>query len=128
MIVAGIGCRPGITRNALLALVQRVAGRHPLDRLAAPAFRQGEAAISDLAKALKVELVWVSALDMTERQVECETHSAIAFEKTGFSSVAEACALAGAGPKSRLLVTRQSDRDVTCALAISTDMTGIENG
>ncbi|WP_082785310.1 cobalamin biosynthesis protein [Gluconobacter japonicus] len=128
MIVAGIGCRPDITTDALLSLVQRVSAGHLLARLAAPAFRQGEPAISALAKTLKVELVWISAQDMAERQVECETHSALAFEKTGFSSVAEACALAGAGPKSRLFVTRQSDRDVTCALAISSDRTRIENG
>ncbi|KXV40840.1 cobalamin biosynthesis domain-containing protein [Gluconobacter japonicus] len=112
----------------MLSLVQRVSAGHSLARLAAPAFRKGESAISALAKILKVELVWISAQDMAERQVECETHSAIAFEKTGFSSVAEACALAGAGPKSCLLVTRQSNRDVTCALAISSDTTGIENG
>jgi len=128
MIVAGIGCRPEITTDALLSLVQRVSAGHLLARLAAPAFRKGEPAISALAKTLKVELVWISAQDMAERQVECETHSAVAFEKTGFSSVAEACALAGAGPKSCLLVTRQSNRDVTCALAISSDTTGIENG
>ncbi|MBS1051005.1 cobalamin biosynthesis protein [Gluconobacter japonicus] len=128
MIVAGIGCRSGINTDALLSLVQRVSAGHSLARLAAPAFRKGEPAISALAKILKVELVWISAQDMAERQVECETHSAIAFEKTGFSSVAEACALAGAGPKSCLLVTRQSNRDVTCALAISSDTTGIENG
>lgn len=128
MIVAGIGCRPDITTDALLSLVQRVSAGHSLAKLAAPAFRQEEPAISALAKILGVELVWISAQDMAERQVECETHSAVAFEKTGFSSVAEACALAGAGSKSRLLIARQSNRDVTCALAISSDRTRIENG
>lgn len=122
MIVAGIGCRKGIDTEDLAPLVTQVVGEHKLDRLAAPAFRRNEPAIIALAQRLNVDLVWVSEADMTERQVECETHSAIAFEKTGFSSVAESCALAGAGARSRLIVRRQSGDAVTCALAVSCEI------
>ncbi|OAJ67657.1 cobalamin biosynthesis protein [Gluconobacter cerinus] len=121
MIVAGIGCRPKVDEQSLLDLIMQVTSGRRFDRLAAPEFRKAEPAIPELAKRLNVELVWIDTESLMERQVECETHSAIAFEKTGFSSVAEACALAGAGPKSRLIVMRQSEKDVTCALAQSVE-------
>jgi cobalt-precorrin 5A hydrolase len=45
------------------------------------------------------------------------THSRRVAQLTGVGSVAEAAALAAAGPKARLLVPRIVVGDVTCALA-----------
>jgi cobalt-precorrin 5A hydrolase len=45
--------------------------------------------------------------------------SAVARRHTGLASVAEAAALAAAGPDSRLLLPRISGARATCALAIS---------
>ncbi len=51
--------------------------------------------------------------------VRAVTRSARAMAETGLASVAEAAALAGAGPGSRLLLPRVASAAATCALAVA---------
>ncbi|HTI02212.1 MAG TPA: cobalamin biosynthesis protein, partial [Acidisoma sp.] len=51
-------------------------------------------------------------------QGRCLTRSARAQREVGLASVAEAAALAGAGPGGRLVLARIAADGVTCALAL----------
>ena len=121
MIAAGIGLRPGAAAEEIAALVGRAAlcsGRAP-SVLAVPPFRDGEPGPRVAAVLLSLELRVVAADALEAVQGRCRTRSALAEALVGVASVAEGCALAGAGPGSRLLFPRIASANVTCALAES---------
>ncbi|WP_230481950.1 cobalamin biosynthesis protein [Sphingomonas sp. Leaf21] len=113
MVIAGFGCRAEATaesfREALAAT-----GLSP-DRLAVPEDRAALIAGFAQAQGLSVMPVppeWLSGIDTP-------TRSGISLAHRGVGSVAEAVALAAAGPGARIIVPRQisSDRMATCAIA-----------
>ena len=119
MIVAGVGFSSGVLPQAVVELVrcaQSEAGC-AAEALAAPEFKAGEAGLHEAAKCLDLPLIFVDRAALENVQSRCETRSAIAEAALGLASVAEACALAAAGPDGRLLVARISLGNVTCALA-----------
>ena len=117
MIVAGLGCRPGVEEAAILALLQKSAmGLHPITHLAAPAFRREVAALHRAAVALGLPLLFVERAALERVQPLCPTRSEASLAATGLASVAEACALAAAGDGARLLRPRISGVGVTCAV------------
>nr|WP_294918412.1 cobalamin biosynthesis protein [uncultured Neokomagataea sp.] len=116
--VAGLGARPGVEADDIVALLRGVLPvgvRH----LAVPAFRSGEIGILHAAEVLGLDILWIGAAALAERQKDCMSHSARVQAAVGFSSVAEGCALVGAGLGSVLLVPKQVGRNVTCAVAVS---------
>lgn len=119
MIVAGIGCRSGVLAAALCALLEEAgaAGFGAPALLAAPVFRQSEAAIAEAAAALGLPLIWIARESLRGEQGRCLTRSARAEREVGLASVAEAAALAAAGPSGRLILPRIAGGGVTCALA-----------
>jgi cobalt-precorrin 5A hydrolase len=118
MIVAGMGCRPGVAPAAVLALLRRAGqGLPPFTHLAAPAFRVEEAALAQAASQLGLTLLWLQTPALAAVQPLCPTRSAAAARATGLASVAEACALAGAGAGAALLLPRIDGAGVTCAVA-----------
>jgi cobalt-precorrin 5A hydrolase len=162
MIVAGIGCRTGVSAEAVLAIlrdasdhVMRGRGRprlapriYPSGRpddivapqgvgprvkpagderaagdmpkhwfLAVPDFRRAEPGIGKAAAALGLPIVWIARDALKGEQGRCLTRSARAQAEVGLSCVAEAAALAGAGPGSRLVLPRIARGGVTCAVA-----------
>ncbi|MBC9206213.1 cobalamin biosynthesis protein [Roseomonas aerophila] len=118
MIVAGMGCRPGVAPEAVLALLKRAGqGLPAFTHLAAPAFRVGETSLAEAAARLGLELLWLEAPALEAVQPLCPTRSAAALRATGLASVAEACALAGAGMGASLLLPRIDGAGVTCAVA-----------
>lgn len=116
--VAGIGARPGVGADDIVALLRTVL---PVGvrRLAVPVFRSGEIGILHAAEALGLEIAWIAAEALAERQKDCMSHSARAQAAVGFSSVAEGCALVGTGVGSTIVVSKQVGRNVTCAVAVS---------
>ncbi len=121
MIAAGIGLRPGAAAAEIAALVERAAqhsGRAP-SVLAVPRFRDGELGPRAAAALLSLELRVVAADALEAAQGRCQTRSARAEVLVGAASVAEGCALAAAGPGSRLVLPRIASANVTCALAES---------
>jgi cobalt-precorrin 5A hydrolase len=118
-LIAGVGLRRGTGSEEILALIKlaSVSVGRPVTALAAPAFRRGEAGLAEAARALQIDLLLIEDQALHAMQPRCVTHSAIAERAVGYSSVAEASALAGAGPRSRLLLPRIQNRSVTCALA-----------
>jgi cobalt-precorrin 5A hydrolase len=122
MIVAGIGCRKGVSVTEVLAAVEAaiapdaLAGRRPA-LLAAPAAKRNEAAIQGAAEVLGVRLIWISQSALEAAGPRTLTHSARSLAAMNVHSVAEASALAAAGPYARLLTARLALGPVTCALA-----------
>lgn len=114
MIVAGFGCRAGATAASLRAALAAAGGPAP-EALAAPADRLAAAAAMGDALGLPVIPIDAAALAATDTP----TRSAVSLAARGTGSVAEAAALAAAGPGARLLVPRRvsADRMATCAIA-----------
>lgn len=119
MIVAGFGFRAGASMSSLraaLALAQD--GSPPVTLLATVADKAPT--LAPLADALGLPLTGVSAEALTHPSTP--TRSAASLKARGTGSVAEASALAAAGPGARLLGPRQvsPDRMATCAIAQGT--------
>jgi cobalt-precorrin 5A hydrolase len=118
MIVAGVGFSSGVVAADIVALVgkaSRAAGRKA-EALAAPTFKDG-AQLRAAASALALPLILLDRVALERVQPRCATPSAVAEAAVGLASIAEACALAGAGPESVLLTARIAHGRATCALA-----------
>ncbi len=87
------------------------------EALAAPMFKTNETELYEAAKSLALPLIFIDRAALEQAQPRCQTHSEIVAAKLGLASVAEACALAAAGPASRLLLPRIALGKTTCALA-----------
>lgn len=119
MIVAGIGCKTGVSAEAVVALLLAAGEEGPgaPDLLAVPEFRRDEAGIAQAAESLGLPILWIDRTALKGEQGRCLTRSPRAEREVGLASVAEAAALAGAGPGSRLVLARIAAQGVTCALA-----------
>jgi cobalt-precorrin 5A hydrolase len=119
MIVAGIGCRRLCPAEDIMDLVHQAsaqAGRRAT-ALAAPAFKDAEPGLHEAAARLGLPLLRVADAALRQAQPACPTRSPAAMRATGFASVAEAAALAAAGPGGRLVLARIANGRATCALA-----------
>jgi cobalt-precorrin 5A hydrolase len=119
MIVAGVGFSSGVLARDIVALVRRASceGQVSAQVLAAPDFKADTAELREAAACLGLPLVFCGRAALAQAQSRCTTRSEIAETAVGLASVAEACALAGAGVDSRLLVARIAQGKATCALA-----------
>jgi cobalt-precorrin 5A hydrolase len=102
MKVAGIGFRSGADMNALLAAYLAAGGA--ADALATSVHKSQAAAISELARHLTLPLLFVEEGDLAQQTTL--TKSARQQAQFGTGSVAEAAALAAAGPQANLLGPR----------------------
>jgi cobalamin biosynthesis protein CbiG len=127
-IAIGVGCSSRALAEDIHALAQ--------DMLrAAPPYRQAtiftlarkayDEALRKAAASLGCEIAFLDEAELLARQPEFlsrgAVRSAVAGEKTGFASVAEAAALMGGGPRAVLIAPRRAARNVTCALAAPAD-------
>ena len=122
MIVAGVGCRKGaqaadIEAAIAAALARAGLGTAALDLMATSAAKGGEPGIAGAASAIGVRLVLVPQEGLEAAGARAETKSARVIAAAGVPSVAEAAALAAAGPTARLIVARVAVGPATCALA-----------
>jgi cobalt-precorrin 5A hydrolase len=122
LMVAGIGCRSGVSAEQVQLALEAAqatilpAGR-TLSAIATPAAKSHEPGIVAAAAALGIPLVLIAQSDLEASDPRTLTHSEHAMTAMNVHSVAEAAALAGAGPSSRLLGPRIAIGPVTCALA-----------
>lgn len=126
MIAAGIGCRTGCAGEEIAGLVRSAFEEASIcDRtrivLAAPERKRQEDGVHEAARLLSLPLRFIEDVAMAAAQDRTLTRSARVEAAVGVASVAEAAALAAAGPGSRLLLPRRSTPRATCALAISGD-------
>jgi cobalt-precorrin 5A hydrolase len=124
MIVAGIGCRrntsaPDIEAAVRAALAQAGLTTNALTAIATTAAKHDEAGIETAAANLGVNVVLVAEGDLKAVGSRTETKSERVLALTGVPSVAEAAALAAAGPLARLISPRLVLGSATCALAAS---------
>lgn len=118
MRVAGVGYRAAAGEESLLAALAAAGGAQGLDALATIAGKEG-GALAALGRRLGLPVVAVCQRDLAAQ--ETATVSARVEAITGAGSVAEAAALAVAGPGARLAGPRavSPDRMATAAIAIS---------
>jgi cobalt-precorrin 5A hydrolase len=118
VMVAGIGCRSGVSAEQVeSALAAALGPGQSLSRIATPTAKGREPGIIAAAAARGVPLVLISQSDLEAADAATLTHSDHSMAAMNIHSVAEAAALAGAGPQSRLLGPRVAVGPVTCALA-----------
>ncbi|MTJ81494.1 MAG: precorrin-3B C(17)-methyltransferase [Telmatospirillum sp.] len=124
VLALGVGCSRGATADELKALVA--------DSLADAGYAQGSVALvasldlkadEDAVHALAAGL-GVPARFFTPAELEAETPrlanpSEVVFAETGCHGVAEAAALAAAGPGAELVLTKRKSAMATCAVARS---------
>ena len=123
-IVAGIGLRPGTSEADIEAcLTQTLAAANlpadAVERLATLASRQDEPGLAAVAQAHDLTLVTIPDEALAGFEAACATRSTRISGLYGVGSVAEAAALAAAGPGATLIQPRIATARVTCALARS---------
>jgi len=124
MIAAGIGCKRGAPASDIeaairAALVRANIGADALDVIATIEAKSGEAGIRTAAEKLGLSLIIVPELELAAAGDRIQTRSERVMAVAGVGSVAEAAALAAAGPAGRLIVPRLVLGVATCALAAS---------
>ena len=125
LLAIGLGCRRDCSGAALTDLVTRALRLWPGD-LAQPARRvlfsvedkRGEAGLGEAAETLGLDLVFLPRETLQGVMERVATRSKRVEDLIGLASVAEASALAGAGPGSTLVVPRLCGIGSTCAIAI----------
>ena len=124
MITAGVGCRRGTPAPEIEAAI-RAALAHAnitadaLDVIATIEAKSGEAGIQTTAEKLGVAVIVVSETDLKAASGRTKTRSERSLALMGVPSVAEAAALAAAGPTANLIAARLVVGTATCALAAS---------
>ena len=115
MIIAGFGFRHGATEDSFADALARAAGGRKVDAVAT---LEGKA--QDLARfAMRQNLRVIPVSPDAAETAETLSTSEISLAVKSLPSVAEATALAAAGPGARLLAPRviSADRMATCAIA-----------
>jgi cobalt-precorrin 5A hydrolase len=129
MIAAGIGCKRGTSAPDIEAAIRTALARAhitpaALDVIATIEAKSAEAGIRTAAEKLGVAVVIVPDSDLALAGDRVETHSKRVLALTGVGSVAEAAALAAAGPAAKLISPRLVMGSATCALAASAPTSG----
>ena len=122
-LVAGVGFRHGTPAEEIVALIARAlgqvgAGRCDLIAVATAADRAAEPTIIAAAARFALAPRPVAPEALAKRDAELVTRSARIEHLRGVGSLAEAAALAAAGPGSRLALPRITSGGATCALAV----------
>jgi len=126
VIVAGVGCRSGAAAADIEAAVAAALSGCKLSLaalsvIATSTAKRAEAGIAGAAAALRVPVVLVPQGALEAAGSRTLTKSERVLSHTGVPSLAEAAALAAAGPSGRLLAPRVCVGGATCALARSAD-------
>ncbi len=119
MRVAGFGFRKGATEAALRDALLRAGGAEGVTRLATAANKAE--GLRGLARSLGLPLVAVPPGDLAGQAVLTQSPRVSALYGTG--SLAEAAALAAAGPGARLIGPRAQSGDGTATAAIAEEAT-----
>jgi len=124
MIVAGVGCRRGAPAADIEAAIRAALARanlsaDALGMIATIAAKSAEAGVRKAAEKFGVVVVPVPETEIKAASHRTETRSARVLALIGVPAVAEAAALAAAGPAARLICRRLVVGAATCALAAS---------
>jgi cobalt-precorrin 5A hydrolase len=117
MKVAGLGFRRDVTLASLREALLAAGGPDGLAAVATISDKADAEALKLLARECGIPIRAVPA-DVLAR-IDTPTQSKLITERFGTGSVAEAAALAAAGPRARLIATRAISRDRTATAAIA---------
>ncbi|MFC1458960.1 cobalamin biosynthesis protein [Microvirga arabica] len=122
MIVAGVGLRHSVKADEIVALVEQALehaslARDDLTKLATVEALSILPAFTEAARRLDVPVTPVAQDALSASAPHVRTKSARSIAAHGVGSVAEAAALAAAGPHPRLILERITSASATCALA-----------
>ena len=123
MIVAGVGCRSGVSADEIEKVVRMALGLFQLpverlDALATESEKATEPAFAEVARRLSAKLMACTLEDLDRVAGQILTPSKLVLESKGVPSIAEASALVIAGRNARLLGTRVATAQATCAIAV----------
>lgn len=121
-LAIGIGARRGVGAAEVATLVREALPPLPARgetrwRLFTIDTKRDEAGLHEAARLLKTEIIFLPLEALLARENDVLTRSARVEALLGVGSVAEAAALAGAGPGSLLLGPRIASERATCAIA-----------
>ena len=122
MIVAGVGFRRSVAAEEIVMLVEQALHRASLARDALKSLATIDAlaalpAFTEAARRLDVVAAPVAEPALSAAAPRVRTQSARSLAAHGVGSVAEAAALAAAGPHAELILERIASPSATCALA-----------
>lgn len=117
MKVAGLGFRKDVTLASLREALLAAGGAEGLAAVATVSDKADAEALRQLARECGVPIRAVPADRLAG--IVTPTQSNFIAEKFGAGSVAEAAALAAAGPRARLIATRAVSQDRTATAAIA---------
>lgn len=117
MKVAGLGFRQDVTLVSLREALAAAGGADGLAAMATVSDKADAEPLKQLARECGVPIKAIPADVLAS--VETPTQSKLVTEKFGTGSVAEAAALAAAGPRARLIATRAVSQDRTATAAIA---------
>jgi cobalt-precorrin 5A hydrolase len=121
-VAIGVGCRLGCSAEAIEALVRQALDHAPTAKplgLFTISDKHGDPGLIEAADRLGLALVFLTRDTLREQTPLIQTPSYRTENRFGVASVAEAAALAGAGPGSVLVVPRIASQSATCAVAES---------
>lgn len=121
-LIVGIGLRPGTVEADLRDCLEQALAAAGLvgqivSRIATLSARASEPGLMALAIARSADLVAIPDEALKGFEASCATRSTRVASLYGVGSVAEAAALAAAGPGGTLILPRIATARVTCALA-----------
>ena len=117
MKVAGLGFKRDVTLASLREALLAAGGPEGLAAVATVSDKADEEVLKQLARACGLPIKAVAAEMLVG--IDTPTQSKLVVEKFGTGSVAEAAALAAAGPRARLIATRVVSQDRTATAAIA---------
>jgi cobalt-precorrin 5A hydrolase len=121
MIAIGVGCRRGVSQQAIVALVQsalalaKASGKTAV--ICTIVRKQSERGLVSAANELEMPIQFFPLDALSAVQAGIATRSSRVRSLLGVDSVCEAAALVGAGEGAKLIVERIVGDGVTCAVA-----------
>jgi cobalt-precorrin 5A hydrolase/precorrin-3B C17-methyltransferase len=122
VLAVGIGCERGAKPQEAIALVTSVLGSAGLSPkavacIASLDIKMDEPAVHEAAQVLGVPARFFDAATLEAETPRLANPSDLVFRETGCHGVAEAAALAAAGPDGELIVAKTKSARATCAVA-----------
>ena len=122
VLALGVGCERGASVEEMHAVVTETLRRHGLAAgavalVASLDLKSDEPAVQALAQALDVPARFFSAQELLAETPRLQMPSEAVFRAVGCYGVAEGAALAAAGHEATLLVPKETQGHVTCAVA-----------
>ena len=123
-ITLGVGCARNCPPEELAALVDSALAEANIARAAIAGvfsldLKADEPAMNMLAHALGRPFRLFTAQQLEAETPRLQTPSDVVFAEVGCHGVAEAAALAAAGPEAKLLIAKRKTANATCALALA---------